>query len=106
MLAATARLATSAISATCSPERTPKHVSTALRAPGIRSACGEPNFIQIILLELAGFSSLSSREVFFSQLAFRPVPRMPLCPSAAVPRIQANYLYDQLAGELRGETRN
>src|SRR6266436_3246408 len=56
ILAATARLASSAISATCSPGRTPRHVSTAFRAPGIRSVCGEPKFILIILLELVGFS--------------------------------------------------
>src|SRR5437016_10484174 len=56
MLAATARLASSAISATCSPGRTPRHVSTAFRAPGIKSVCGEPKFISTILLESAGFS--------------------------------------------------
>src|SRR5713101_3959484 len=49
MLAATARLASSAISATCSPGRTPRHVSTAFRAPGINSSGAFPKFMPFIL---------------------------------------------------------
>src|SRR5437764_584184 len=57
MLAATARLASSAISATCSPARTLRHVFTALRAPGINSGLKAPKSIQTILLESREFSS-------------------------------------------------
>src|SRR6266446_120480 len=57
MLAATARLASSAINATCSPGRTARQVSTALCAPGINSVWRGPKFIVLILLESARFSS-------------------------------------------------
>src|SRR5882762_5119630 len=83
MLAATARLASSAIRATCSPGRTPRHVSTAFRAPGINSVCGEANFIQLILLELRGFSSGGNCGVFFFQLSVRPVESLPRGTSVA-----------------------
>src|SRR6266849_5858704 len=57
MLAATARLTSSAINATCSPGRRLRQVSTALRAPGINSVWRGPKFIVLILLESARFSS-------------------------------------------------
>src|SRR5437016_2349153 len=57
MLAATARLVSSAINATFSPERTPRHVSTALRAPGISSGSGAPKLMQISVLESQRFSN-------------------------------------------------
>src|SRR6266852_2826758 len=47
ILAATAELGLSAISATCSPGWTARHVSTAFRAPGIRSGCTAPNPIRL-----------------------------------------------------------
>ena len=43
MLAATSALALSATNATRSPGWMPRHTSTALRAPGARSAEGGPN---------------------------------------------------------------
>src|SRR6266446_10003543 len=106
MLAATERLASSAINATCSPGRTLRHISTALRAPGIKSACGEPNFISLILLELQGFSSAVHQQVFFLQLAIRLVESLPRWTRALSARIQAKRLPDQLDGELRRDTRN
>src|SRR5260370_16893190 len=73
MLAATARLASAALRATSSPGRTSRHVSTAFRAPGINSGCEEPNFISIILLELARYSSSGQWRLFSFQLPVRPV---------------------------------
>src|SRR5471030_401531 len=49
MLAATSPLARSAISATRSPRRMPRQISTALCAPGKRSADGAPNTDPIIV---------------------------------------------------------
>src|SRR5258707_4402271 len=103
MLAATARLASSAIRATCSPGRTPRHVSTALRAPGINSGCGEPNFIYLIVLEMRSFSRASVRV----SLSFNyPLGRAKFCHEEQASRVclQARILPDSLA-ELRGETR-
>src|ERR1700726_3140539 len=45
MLAATERLVSSAMRATCSPGRTPRQVSTAFFAPGINSGSGWPKYI-------------------------------------------------------------
>src|SRR5471032_2429433 len=58
MLAATSPLARSAISATRSPRRMPRQISTALCAPGNRSADGAPNTDPIIVLS-SQFSFLS-----------------------------------------------
>src|SRR5713226_1877644 len=74
MLAATALLASSAISATCSPARTARHVSTAFRAPGINLGNGDPKLIPTILLDLRFFSSAGVLRSFFSQLTSRPAP--------------------------------
>src|SRR5229473_6259625 len=80
MLAATARLASSAINATCSPGRTARQVSTALCAPGINSVWRGPNFIVLILLESARFSSaevlvwfycLTGRKAGFQSIGYR-----------------------------------
>src|SRR6266850_3732246 len=65
MLAATARLASSAINATCSPGRTARQVSTALCAPGINSVWRGPKFILLILLESARFSSAEVLRGFY-----------------------------------------
>src|SRR5712664_39114 len=66
ILAATARLASSAINATCSPGRTARQVSTALCAPGINSVWRDPKFIVLILLESARFSSAEVLVWFYS----------------------------------------
>src|SRR5260370_25141274 len=105
MLAATARLASSAINATCSPGRTSRHVSTALCAPGIKSARGEPNFTSLILLELRGFSSASVPVgLSFNWPFVRAGVRIE--GQASRSRVQAEILPDSLAPQPRGDTRN
>src|SRR5271156_6009396 len=54
-LAATGLLMASAMRATSSPGRIAKQVSMAFLAPGISSAGGGPNFIQVVYRELGGF---------------------------------------------------
>src|ERR1700730_12562994 len=81
MLAATARLASSAIKATCSRGRTARQVSTALRAPGINSVWRGPKFILLILLESARFSSAEVLGGFYfstGRMAGFLVGRVPL----------------------------
>src|SRR5512137_537072 len=62
MLAATSELAWSVKRATRSPGCTARHVSTALRAPGMRSACGEANCMLIILMDSDGFFLIAQKQ--------------------------------------------